>query len=259
MAASLRWTVFAAACCAALLFAVEARAEQRVVVAASPEPLLAVPTPAPAPKPVTLHDKVVAALRAANHYGALSGFLDSVAANSLITEGTTLFAPDDGAFSGMNMNSSSLLMTTLDYHVATEVYTYNQLSNMALNTTLQTAAPNVVIFVTSTGKSGLRLDNVAITDPDIYSDGQMSVQGVSAVMDAALYNKALLPPTAAPAPAPVVAHVPAAAPTIITTPSTPKTSAGTTPSPNAAPAHVLITVVNSVLPVFAVSFLVALL
>lgn len=251
MAAVLQWTLFAAYCVALVISAEAAPAAAALASAPSPLPVV----PAPAPKPVTLHDKVVAALRAANHYGALSGFLDSTAANSIIKEGTTLFAPDDGAFSGMNMNSSSMLMTTLDYHVATEVYSYQQLSNMALNTTIPTAAPNVVIFVTSTGKNGLRLDNVAITDADIYSDGQISVQGVSAVMDAAKYNAGLIPPAAAPAP--LVKHVPAPAPAIITTPTTPSAnaSAGTTPTKNAAPALSL----NKVLPVFAISALVALL
>lgn len=250
-----------AVCCALLFSAVSADSRATVaaavVVAAAPLPVVAVPTPAPAPKPVTLHDKVVAALRASNHYGALSGFLDSVAANSLIKPGTTLFAPDDGAFSGLNMNSSTLLTTTLDYHVATEVYNYQQLSNMAVNTTIQTSVPNVVILVTSTGKNGLRLDNVAITDPDIYSDGQISVQGVAAILDTAKYNAGLLPP--APAPAPLVKEVPAPSPSIITTPSTPKTSTGTTPSKSAAPALALPAARNAMLPIFAVSFLVALL
>jgi hypothetical protein len=257
--AAIAWTVLAVGC-ALLLSAV--LADQRVdvaavVAAAAPTPLLAVPAPAPAPKPVTLHDKVVAALRAANHYGALSGFLDSISASSIIKEGTTLFAPDDGAFSGLNMNSSNLLMTTLDYHVATEIYNYNQLSNMPLNATIQTSAPNVVIFVTSTGKNGLRLDNVAISDPDIYADGQVSVQGVSAIMDAAKYNKDLVPPAAAPAP--LVKEVPAPSPSGITTPTTPKTSAGTTPSKSDAPTLALTSVLNTMLPIFAVSFVVAVL
>jgi hypothetical protein len=249
-----------AVCCALLFSAVLADSRvtvAAVVAAAAPKPLVAVPTPAPAPKPVTLHDKVVAALRASNHYGALSGFLDSIAANSLIKEGTTLFAPDDGAFSGLNMNSSTLLTTTLDYHVSTEVYSYQQLSNMALNATIQTSVPNVVILVTSTGKNGLRIDNVQISDPDIYSDGQISVQGISAIMDTAKYNAGIVPPAAAPAP--LAKTVPAPSPSIITTPSTPKTSAGTTPTKSAAPALALTTALNAMLPIFAVSFLVALL
>lgn len=256
--AATAWTVLAV-CCALLPLAVQAdqRATVAAVVAAAPKPLVAVPTPAPVPKPVTLHDKVVAALRAANHYGAISGFLDSTPADSIIKEGTTLFAPDDGAFSGLNMNSSNLLLTTLDYHVATEVYNYNQLLTMGLNSTIQTAAPNVVIVVTSTGKNGLRLDNVAISDADIYTDGQVSVQGVAAIMDAAKYNKALVPPAAAPAPAPVKAHVPAPTPSI-TTPTTPKTSTGTTPTTNDAPTLALSTVRNALLPIVAI-FLVAVL
>lgn len=260
MATSLRYLAVGAVCCALLFSAVladQSATVAAVVAAAAPKPLLAVPTPAPAPKPLTLHDKVVAALRAANHYGAISGLLDSLAESSVIKEGTTLFAPDDAAFSGLNMNSSNLLMTTLNYHVVTEVYNYNQLSNLPVNSTIQTEAPNVKIFITSTGKNGLRLDNVAISDPDIYADGQVSVQGVSAVLDTAKYNEGLFPPAAAPAP--LVKHVPSPAPSIITTPTTPKTSTGTTPTPNDAPAHVLTSVVNMVLPVFAVSFFAALL
>jgi hypothetical protein len=98
------WTVLAAAACCALLFsavlAEKSATKPAIIAAPGPAPALApVLPPAPPPKPLTLHGKVVAALRAASHYGALSGLLDSLAENSIIKEGTTLFAPDDGAFS----------------------------------------------------------------------------------------------------------------------------------------------------------------
>lgn len=242
------WPVLATA---VLLFAA-VLADQpatKAAIIAAPEaaPALA---PAPSPKPVTLHDKVVAALRAESHYGAISGLLDSLAESSIIKEGITLFAPDDAAFNGLNMNSSNLLTTTLNYHVATSVYNYNQLSNLPLNSTIQTASPNVMIFITSTGKNGLRLDDSAISDADIYTDGQVSVQGISTVMDTAKYNKGVAPPAAAPAP--LVAGIPSQAPGIITQP------APTTASPpkNDA-AHVTTNIASTMLLVSTVSFMVA--
>ena len=161
------WIVLAAIiCCSALPLSV-VQAEDTptladAIISPAPAPLLGVPTPAPAPKPLILHDKVVAALRAAGHYGAISGLLDSLGESAIIKPGITLFAPDDAAFNGLNMNSSLLLTTTLDYHVSTTVYTYQDLSNLPVNSTLQTAAPNVFIFITSTGANALRLDDVAI-------------------------------------------------------------------------------------------------
>lgn len=210
----------------------------------APSPLVAVPAPAPAPKkPPTLHEKVVAALRAAGHYGAISGLLDSLGESAVIKEGITLFAPDDGAFDGLNMNSSQLLMTTLNYHVSTSVYNYQALSNLPLNSTIQTAVPNVVIVITSTGTNGLRLDDVAISDPDLYSDGQVAVHGVSSVLNTAKYNKGVVPPEAAP-----VAGVPAQAPGVITTPTAPKTSSPT----GSDAAHVVASVLSTALFVSAV-------
>lgn len=251
------WTVLAAAACCALLFSAvladQSATKAAIIAAPGPAPALApVLAPAPPPKPLTLHDKVVAALRAASHYGALSGLLDSLAESSIIKEGITLFAPDDGAFSGLNMNSSNLLMTTLNYHVATSVYSYNQLSNLPVNSTIQTASPNVLIFITSTGKSGLRLDDSAISDPDIYSDGQVSVQGISTVMNTAKYNKGVLPPAAAPAPLDALDIIPSPAPGIITQPA-PKTASPT----KSDAAYVMTNVASTMLIVSAVSFMVA--
>lgn len=248
------WIALAATlCCAALISATLAETLPTVAaapVAAAPSPLLA---PAPAPKPLTLHEKVVATLRSAGHYGAISGLLDSLTESAIIKPGITLFAPDDAAFNGVNMNSSLIVTTTLDYHVATSVYSYQQLSSLPLNSTIHTAAPNVVILVTSTGSNGFRLDDVAISDPDLYSDGQVSVQGVSSVFDTAKYNKGVVAPDAAPAP--LGARVPSPAPGYITTPTTPKPGS---PSKSGA-AHAVCSISSSVILVSAVSFVVSLL
>lgn len=224
-----------------------------IVAAPAPGPAI-VPAPAPAPtKPLTLHDKVVAALRAVGNYGAISGLLDSLGENAVIKEGITFFAPDDAAFQGLNMNSSTLLMTTLDYHVSTSVYSYQALSNLPLNSTIQTAAPDVEIVITSTGKNGLRLDDVAISDPDIYNDGQVSVQGISSVLNTAKYNKGVVPPEAAP-----LAGTPALAPGLITTPTTPKSSSPKTDS-NDASHHIVTSVARTALLISSVSFVISLL
>ncbi|XP_024391899.1 uncharacterized protein [Physcomitrium patens] len=254
------WVLLASIVCCALLVSAELADDSptKAAIAAAPAPLIGAPAPAPVappPKPLTLHEKVVAALRAAGHYGAISGLLDSLGeASSIIKEGVTLFAPDDGAFSGLNLNSSKLLMTTLDYHVATSVYNYNQLSTLPLNSTIKTSVPDVVILITSTGTSGLRLDNVAISDPDLYVDSQIAVHGISAVMDTAKYNKGVVPPEAAPAP---LATNPSPAPGLITTPTTPRTASPAGTGNGAA--HVLTNIVSTMLLVSAVSFLIALL
>jgi uncharacterized surface protein with fasciclin (FAS1) repeats len=194
----------------------------------------------------------VAALREVGNFGTISGLLDSLGENAVIKEGITFFAPDDSAFDGLNMNSSKLLMTTLDYHVSTSVYNYQALSNLPLNSTIQTAAPNVEIFITSTGTNGLRLDDVSISDPDIYSDGQVAVHGISSVLDTAKYNKGVLPPAASP-----LAATPAQAPALITTPTTPKSSSPKTDSSDAA--HVVSSVARTVLLISSVSLVISLL
>lgn len=248
------WTALAATLCCTLLFSAVLAEDSTTVAAAitapAPAPLLGVPAPAPAPKILTLHEKVVAALRAAGHYGAISGLLDSLGESAIIKSGTTLFAPDDSAFNGLNMNSSLLLTTTLDYHVATTVYTYQQLASLPLNSTIQTAAPNVVILVTSTGTNDFRLDDVAISDPDLYSDGQMAVQGVSSVFNTAKYNKGVVPPEAAP-----IGDAPSAAPGYITPPSAPKT---TSPTKSDA-AHVMACILRTAILASAISLLISLL
>jgi hypothetical protein len=223
-----------------------------ITAAPAPGPALAVPTPAPAPKPLTLHEKVVAALRALGSYGAVSGLLDSLGENAVIKEGITFFAPDDSAFNGLNMNSSKLLMTTLAYHVSTSVYNYQQLSSLPLNRTIQTAAPNVVIFITSTGTDGLRLDDVSISDPDIYNDGQVAVHGISSVFNTAKYNKGVVPPAASP-----LAATPAQAPALITTPTTPTSTSPKTDSSDAV--HVVASVARTVLLISSVSLVISLL
>ncbi|KAG0504347.1 hypothetical protein KC19_4G016800 [Ceratodon purpureus] len=250
-----------AALCCALLFSAAVLAEAAptlaaAIIAPAPAPLLGVPAPAPAPKVLTLHEKVVAALRAAGHYGAISGLLDSLGDSTIIKPGITLFAPDDGAFDGLNMNSSLLLTTTLDYHVSTTVYTYQQLSTLPLNSTIQTAAPNVEIIVTSTGTNGFRLDDVAISDPDLYSDGQVAVQGVSSVFNTAKYNKGVVPPEAAPAP--LAGEAPGAAPPgYITTPTGPKPAGSNSTKSDAA--RVVTTILGTMILASSVSVAVSLL
>lgn len=226
---------------------------EAILAAAAPSPFIGAPAPAPLappPKPLTLRDRVVAAIRAAGHYGAISGLLDSLSETSVIKEGITFFAPDDGAFSGLNMNNSMLFMNTLHYHVATAVYSYQQLSYLPLNSTIQTAAPNVVMYITSTGEDGLMLDNVVISDPDLYLDDKVAVHGISMVMDTAKYNKGVVPPEAAPA---AVAGAPSASPGLTTTPTTPGTTSPAAVGNDAA--HVVSSAANAAILVAAVLFL----
>jgi hypothetical protein len=73
-----------------------------VAPVAAPVPAIApvpVHAPVPAPKPLTLHEKVVGSLRAAGHYGAIAGLIDSLpTAGTIVKTGMTLFAPNDNAF-----------------------------------------------------------------------------------------------------------------------------------------------------------------
>lgn len=159
-----------------------------------------VPAPAPAPKILTLHEKVVGSLRAAGHYGAIAGLLDSFP-DSIVKTGMTLFAPNDNAFSTVQMNSTKYLETLLSYHASTQVYSYQGLLSLPVGTKVQTSAPNVIIVVTSDTKGAYKLDDSTLVDPDIFADQTVSVQGIDSVLNTAKYNKGVVAPEAAPAPA----------------------------------------------------------
>lgn len=207
-----------------------------------------VPAPAPAPKVLTLHEKVVSSLRAAGHYGALSGLLDSIP-DTIIKNGTTLFAPDDTAFQGVPMNNTGDLQNMMNYHVATKDYSFQALMSLPVGSKLQTAAQGITITVTSVAKNGYKVDNSLVADPDLYTDGSISVHGINAVMDTASYNKGLVAPEAAPA---VTVSPPA--PSVPAPQATP--SGTTTPTKNDA-ANVKTTAVITSLLISAVSLLLA--
>ncbi|KAG0562701.1 hypothetical protein KC19_9G166000 [Ceratodon purpureus] len=223
-----------------------------VAPAAAPvvAPAAATAVPAPAPKILTLHEKVVGSLRAAGHYGAIAGLLDSFPDN-LIKTGMTLFAPNDNAFSNVQMNSTKYLQTLLSYHASTQVYSYQALLNLPVGTKVPTSAAGVVIVVTSATKGAYKLDDSTIVDPDVFTDQTISVHGIDSVLNTAKYNKGTVAPEAAPAPTiialpPTINPGPPAPPgSDAGTPGAPgadgtngpslsPTSSETTPDPNAA-------------------------
>jgi hypothetical protein len=179
----------------ALLFSLASGSRAAAVVPV-PAP---VSVPAPAPKILTLHEKVVGSLRAAGHYGAIAGLLDSFP-DTPIKTGMTLFAPNDNAFSTVQMNSTKYLETLLSYHASTQVYSYQALLALPVGTKVQSSAPNVVIVVTSHTKGAYKLDDSTLVDPDIFADQTVSVQGIDSVLNTAKYNKGVVAPEAAPAP-----------------------------------------------------------
>lgn len=215
------------------------------VPAIAPAPFHA---PAPAPKPLTLHEKVVTSLRAAGHYGAIAGLLDSLpAANTIVKQGITLFAPNDNAFTNVQMNSSQILMTLLGYHAVPKVYSYQALLTLPAGTKLQSSTPNVVIVVTSSAADSYKVDDSLIVDEDIFADNTVAVHGIDSILDTAKYNKGAVAPEAAPAPVAPISPIissPPAPPSSDTPPVSPgdtsdgpdlAPSAEQTANPNAAP------------------------
>lgn len=181
------------------------------VPAVAPAPVHA---PVPAPKPLTLHEKVVGSLRAAGHYGAIAGLIDSLpTANSIVKTGVTLFAPNDNAFSGVLMNSSDFLLTLLGYHATPKVYSYQELLTLPAGTKVPTSAPNVAIVVTNSVQDSYKLDDSLIVDKDIFVDSTVAVHGIDSILDTAKYNKGAVAPEAAPAPvnpiSPIISSPPA--------------------------------------------------
>ncbi len=212
------------------------------------------PAKAPAPAPVlTLHQKVVGALRAAGTFGAISGALDSLTDNDPIKPSITLFAPEDSAFQGVPLNSSAAVSTLLNYHTAAGILTFQQLLTLAEGHRIQTVTTGISIVVVNNQASNYQVDNAHVTRPNLYNDGSVVVHGVDAIFDTRFYNTATLGPVPAPAPVAPAAPPPvaaAASSTPGTTSAVPSSTTSTTPSKtdtNAATAsyHRLLTTTGS--------------
>ncbi len=208
------------------------------VVNAPPTPPQApVPVTAPAPAPVlTLSEKVVNALRAAGHYGAISGVLEGRPdIDQVIQPGTTFFAPDDVVSAGLPYNSSGDMMQLLSYHTANQSYTFQDLLGLKVGDRIATISPGISILVESVGQNDYQLDNAIIVNPDLYTNNSVAVHGINAIFFTQFYNTATLGPVPAPPATTGVAPAAAAAS------SSPKSSSSTTPTakshkatPNAA-------------------------
>ncbi|CAM6059422.1 unnamed protein product [Sphagnum tenellum] len=210
------------------------------------------PAKAPAPAPVlTLHQKVVGALRAAGTFGAISGALDSLTDNDPIKPSITLFAPEDNAFQGVPLNSSAAVTTLLNYHTAAGILTFQQLLTLAQGHRIQTVTTGISIVVVNNQTANYQLDNAHIIRPNLYNDGSVVVHGMDAIFDTRFYNTATLGPVPAPAPVAPAAPPPVAAaasstPGAAVPSSTTSTTASKTDS-NAATAsyHRLLTTTGS--------------
>ncbi|CAK9232625.1 unnamed protein product [Sphagnum troendelagicum] len=212
------------------------------------------PAKAPAPTPVlTLHQKVVGALRSAGTFGAISGALDSLTDNDPIKPSITLFAPEDSAFQGVPLNSSAAVTTLLNYHTAAGILTFQQLLTLAQGHRIQTVTTGISIVVVNNQTANYQLDNAHIVRANLYNDGSVVVHGVDAIFDTRFYNTATLGPVPAPAPVAPAAPPPVAAAASSTpgaTSAVPSSTTSTTPSKtdtNAATAsyHRLLTTTGS--------------
>jgi hypothetical protein len=201
-------------------------------------PQAPVPVTAPAPAPVlTLSEKVVNALRAAGHYGAISGVLEGLTdIDQVIQPGTTFFAPDDVVSAGLPYNSSGDMMQLLSYHTANQSYTFQDLLGLKVGDRIATVSPGISILVESVGQNDYQLDNAIIVNPDLYTNNSVAVHGINAIFFTQFYNTATLGPV--PAPPATTGVAPAAAGAAA---SSPKSSSPTTPTakshkatPNAA-------------------------
>jgi uncharacterized surface protein with fasciclin (FAS1) repeats len=207
------------------------------VVNAPGEPATAplAPAKAPAPAPVlTLHQKVVGALRAAGTFGAISGALDSLIDNDPIKPSITLFAPQDSAFQGVPLNSSAAVTTLLNYHTAAGTLPFQQLLALPEGHRIQTVTTGISIVVVNNQTANYQLDNALIVRPNLYNDGSVVVHGVDALFDTRFYNTATLGPVPAPAPVAPAAPPPVVAAAASSTPGTtsavPSSTTSTTPS-----------------------------
>jgi hypothetical protein len=210
------------------------------VVNAPPTPPQApVPVTAPAPAPVlTLSEKVVNALRAAGHYGAISGALESLPdIGQVIQPGTTFFAPDDAVSAGLPYNNSADMTQLLSYHTANQSYTFQDLLGLKVGDRIATVLTGISILVQSVAQNDYQLDNAIIVNPDLYTNNSVAVHGINAIFFTQYYNTATLGPV--PAPPATTGVAPAAAAAAAS--SSPKSSSSTTPTakshkatPNAA-------------------------
>lgn len=138
---------------------------------------------------MTQHQDVVGALRAAGgRYGRFAALLDSLQ-ETLIHEGITVFAPNDGALAELhNLNASKAVTQTLNFHTLTVQLPFSSLLRLKLGTRLPTPVTNVTILVTSIVASAYGVDNAVIVDPDLYTDATVAVHGVNAVLNTSAYN-----------------------------------------------------------------------
>lgn len=221
--------------CATVLHVLGAVVNAQLATPPAPGPTAAAPGPAP---PLTLHQKVVDALRAAGTFGAISGALDSLIDTAdPIKPDITLFAPSDNAFTDVALNSTSVLTTLLNYQTASGTYDFQNLLGLSVGYRIPTVTPEISIVVKDPASVNYQLDNAFITNPDIYNNGSVVVHGVDAIFFTRLYNTATLGPV--PAPAPVAPSAPVSTPASAAAGSTSTTPAAgsSKTSPNDAPAR----------------------
>lgn len=176
---------------------------------------------APAPSPsADLASQLTDALQANGNFSVLLSLLDDLGLlpeiSSLLDSGRelSLFAPDNDAFSSVNLTSlsGSDVSNVLLYHVAYGSYTFDEL--LAIGNGSLVASTSRRLLQSSSGllytvnnstitvsnvNGAAYVNNVQVLNPDLLPSTQLSVQGISAV---------LIPPTAIPSPSPVTASPP---------------------------------------------------
>lgn len=101
----------------------------------------------------------------------------------------TIFAPSDAALASVNV-ASPIAVNILRYHVATMRLSYKDLIRLPMGTMLNTLLPPNRLLVTSVpeGTDIFKIDDVAISNPDIYSDETVMVHGVDHIFNAIIFG-----------------------------------------------------------------------
>ncbi|XP_073388686.1 FAS1 domain-containing protein SELMODRAFT_448915 isoform X2 [Physcomitrium patens] len=140
-----------------------------------------------------LHQDVVRVLRTVQTYSAFAALLDNMT-ESVIRQGITIFAPNDGALSDFHKRKTQEHLENLvRFHIITTPLPFSNLLRMEAGSRLKTAVSNFTILVTNTTKDAYQVDDATIIDPDLYTGATIAVHGINAVFNTTKIGEGPLP------------------------------------------------------------------
>ncbi|XP_062094577.1 FAS1 domain-containing protein SELMODRAFT_448915-like [Humulus lupulus] len=129
----------------------------------------------------------------------------NVISNAVLPLSATLFVPENDAVSPPTIagpGPGDPLM--FPYHVVPQRLSFPELLLFQTNTRLPTLLPGKSILITNNSRINYTIDGSQITQPDIYSTGNIAVHGVGAVFNYSIFGDGfdLLPKPSKPEPEP---------------------------------------------------------